>query len=153
MGVAQLLQLLFASLISIGLAVAPLSSTLAKGIGRLTRACRCRKCPATCHAVRDKQKQGDCQDCPLLAICTDQVLQDRQSPNGCPIHQAKSPERLLCSNEPEIAGLVCRLPTIHLEPSSDRRFGAGTLTRGRSRPARRRMPLRRLIRRFEEQTS
>jgi hypothetical protein len=104
MDARRFLKFLFASLISIGLAVAPLSSTLAAGHGssdlgmQMSDMSDMPCCP-------EKQKQSDCQDCPLLAICTAKVLQNRQSAVGLPVHQAKS-RSLDPLDEPEIAGLT-----------------------------------------------
>jgi hypothetical protein len=105
MSVTRLLQFLFASLISIGLAVAPLTPTLAAGHRSSDSGMQMSDMSGDVPCCPQKQKQGDCQDCPLLAVCTAKVLQDRQSAAGLPVHQAKSRTLDLC-DEPEIAGLT-----------------------------------------------
>jgi hypothetical protein len=105
MNARRLLQFLFASLISIGLAVAPLASTLAAGHRSSGLGMQMSDMSEDMSCCPEKQKQSDCQDCPLLAVCTAKVLQDRQSPTGLAVRQAKS-RTLDPLDEPEIAGLT-----------------------------------------------
>lgn len=103
MALPRVIRCLFALLVSVGLAVAPLSSTLATGhrssdpgiqMADMSGDMPC--CP---------QKQRDCQDCPMVTICTAKVLQNEQSPTGLPVRHAKS-VTLDPLDQPEIAGLT-----------------------------------------------
>jgi hypothetical protein len=105
MDARRFLKFLFASLISIGLAVAPLSSTLAAGHRSSDLGVQMSDMSDDMPCCPQKQKQNDCQDCPLLAICTAKVLQNRQSAAGLAVRQAKS-RSLDPLDEPEIAGLT-----------------------------------------------
>ncbi|WFU28773.1 hypothetical protein QA649_21895 [Bradyrhizobium sp. CB1717] len=81
MTTARLLRLLFASLISIGLAVAPLAapaaaSGMASGPASSdTNMMQMADMAADMPCCPQEQKQSDCQDCPLLAMCVLKVLQ------------------------------------------------------------------------------
>jgi hypothetical protein len=107
----RFLHYLFATLISIGLAVAPLSSTLAAGQRSSDPGMQMSDMSGDMPCCPDKQKQGDCQDCPLLAICTAKVLLDRTTATGLPVRQAKF-RTLDPLDQPEIAGLT-RPPPDH----------------------------------------
>jgi hypothetical protein len=106
MTATRLLQSLFASLISIGLAIAPLAAPAVAGerapdssmmqMADMSGEMPC--CP-------DKQKQSDCQDCPLLAICMAKVLQSGPTANGLPLREASS-RALRPLDEPVLAGLT-----------------------------------------------
>jgi hypothetical protein len=105
MDTRRFLQFLFATLIAIGLAVAPLVSSLAAGHRSSDSGMQLTDMSGDMPCCPQKQKQGDCQDCPLLTICTAKMLQDRQSPAGLPVYQAKS-RTLDPLDEPESAGLT-----------------------------------------------
>jgi hypothetical protein len=105
MAMTRFIRFLFATLISIGLAVAPLSSALAVGHRSSDPGVQMSDMSDDMPCCPQKQKQRDCQDCPLLAICTAKVLQNRQSSTGLPLHQAKS-RTVDPLDEPEIAGLT-----------------------------------------------
>lgn len=111
MATTRFIRFLFASLISIGLAVAPLSSTLAVGHQSSDPGMQRADMSDAMPCCPQKQKRGDCQDCPLLAICTAKVLQNRTMATGLPVRIAKS-RTLAPLDEPEIAGLA-RPPPDH----------------------------------------
>ncbi|MBR1128029.1 hypothetical protein [Bradyrhizobium iriomotense] len=78
MTTARLLRLLFASLISIGLAVAPLVAPAAASgpASSDTRMMQMADMAADMPCCpEEEQKQSGCQDCPLLAMCVLKVLQ------------------------------------------------------------------------------
>ncbi|UWU80809.1 hypothetical protein N2603_20785 [Bradyrhizobium huanghuaihaiense] len=82
MTTARLLRLLFASLISIGLAVAPLvapaaASGMASGPASPDMSMmQMADMPADMACCpEEEQKQSGCHDCPLLAMCVLKVLQ------------------------------------------------------------------------------
>src|SRR5437868_6573962 len=105
MRTSRIPRLLFALLIAIGLAIAPFGTPSLAGerpsesgmmqMGDMAGDMPC--CP-------DKQKQNDCQDCPLLAICLAKVLQAEPSTVGSPIRIAST--TLLPADDPVFAGLV-----------------------------------------------
>jgi hypothetical protein len=104
MTATRFLQFLFASLISIGLVIAPLATPavaadrMDSGMMQMTGMSGDMPC------CPDKQK-NDCQDCPLLAICMAKVLQNAPSADGLPVREAVS--RVLCPrDEPVLAGLT-----------------------------------------------
>jgi len=111
MTMTRFIRFLFASLVSIGLAIAPISSTLAVHHRSSDLGAQMSDMSGDMPCCPQKQKQSDCRDCPLLAICTAKVLQNRQSPTGLPVHHAKS-LTLDPLDEPEIAGLT-RPPPDH----------------------------------------
>jgi hypothetical protein len=112
MDASRFLHLLLAALVTIGLAIAPLTSSVAAGhraadsemmdMADMSGDMPC--CP-------DKQKQGDCQDCPLLAICMLKVLQSGPSEIALSIRNVEA-RVLKPLDEPEIAGLA-RPPPDH----------------------------------------
>jgi hypothetical protein len=106
MTATRFLRFLFASLISIGLAIAPLS-TLAVAADRPSEAgmMQVADMSSDMPCCPEKQKQSDCQDCPLVAICLLKVLQSGPSLNGLPVRDAIS-QALQPRNEPAIAGFV-----------------------------------------------
>jgi hypothetical protein len=103
----KLLQTLFASLIALGLAIAPLAVAAVAGgyaasddgmmhMSGMSADMPC--CPG-------EQKQHKCQDCPLLAICMAKVLQSATASNVLPIDLVRS-QTLRPSDEPAVAGLA-----------------------------------------------
>jgi hypothetical protein len=108
---ARILHFLLAWTISIGLAVAPLASPLAAAAhqasdaGEMHDMMQMADMSADMPCCPDKQKQGDCQDCPLLAICMAKLLQNVPVANGLPIHESKS-RTLRPLDEPVLAGLA-----------------------------------------------
>jgi hypothetical protein len=106
MNASRFLHLLLAALVTIGLTIAPLTSSVATGhraadAGMMDMADMSGDMPC----CPDKQKQGDCQDCPLLAICMLKVLQSGPSEIGLSIRNAQV-RVLEPLDEPEIAGLT-----------------------------------------------
>lgn len=102
---SRFLKLLFAALIVVGLAVAPLASPMAAGNSASDVEMQMAAMSGDMPCCPEKQKQGDCQDCPFLAICMAKVLQNEPSSAGLPLREATS--RLLRPlDEPEIAGLT-----------------------------------------------
>src|SRR5215470_6186523 len=106
MKVSCLLRFLFAALISIGLTIAPLgmpavASDAPSGDDMMQMADMSGDMPC----CPDKQKQGDCQDCPLMAICVAKALQNVPSSDGLPVREASS-EVFHPLDEPVLAGLA-----------------------------------------------
>ena len=102
----RFVHFMFAWLISIGLAIAPLAIPAAAGAlpsepGMMQMADMSGDMPC----CPDKQKQGDCQDCLLLAICMAKVLQVEPSGDGLPIREA-SFRALRPLDEPILPGLT-----------------------------------------------
>jgi hypothetical protein len=111
MDAPRFLHFLFASLISIGLAIAPFASRAAavhpaSDVGMTQMADMSGDMPC----CPQKQTQSDCQDCPLLAICMVKVMQIGPA-NGLPVHLAKS-RTLRPHDHPAVAGLM-RPPPDH----------------------------------------
>lgn len=105
MHASRFLQVLFATLVAIGLAVAPLVSPLAAGNRASEAKMQMADMSADMPCCPGKQKQSGCQDCPLLAICMLKVLHIGPSGDGLPIREAR--RRVLRPlDEPEIAGLT-----------------------------------------------
>jgi hypothetical protein len=104
MDASRILRSLFAVLVTVGLTVAPLAPVMATtrasdaGMQTMDMPCDMPCCP-------DKDKQGGCQDCPLLAICMLKVLRDGPSVTTLPVRTASS-LTLRPMDEPEIAGLT-----------------------------------------------
>ncbi|MBU6464018.1 MAG: hypothetical protein KGK01_09430 [Bradyrhizobium sp.] len=103
----RLLQILFASLITLGLVIAPLAVPVAAGgyaasdqgmmqMSDMSADMPC--CPG-------EQKQNKCQDCPLLAICMAKVLQSAPSVAALPVDMVRS-RTLRPLDEPAIVGLT-----------------------------------------------
>ena len=111
MDASRFLHLLFTVLVTIGLAIAPLASPLAAGNRVSDTAMHMTGTSGDMPCCPDEQKAGDCQDCPLLAICILKVLQSGPSVNGLPMREAQLRVLLPC-DEPEIAGLT-RPPPDH----------------------------------------
>lgn len=111
MDMPRFLNFLFAALISIGLALAPLSLASAAGHAPPEAGMQMADMSADMPCCPDKQKPNDCQDCPLFAICMAKVLQDRPAADGLPIRIAKS-QILRPLDEPAVAGLT-RPPPDH----------------------------------------
>jgi hypothetical protein len=102
----RFLKSLFAVLIPIGLAIAPLASAPAIGEERMDMGMmQMTDMSADMPCCPDKQKQGDCQDCLLLAICMAKVLQIAPSSDGLPVRQALS-QALLPADEAIFPGLT-----------------------------------------------
>ena len=105
--VARFLRFLFATLISVGLAMAPLTGAAAvtghatSDSGMMQMA----DMSADMPCCPDEQKQNTCQDCPLFAICMAKVLQSGSAAIGLLIDFAKA-RTLLPRDEPAIAGLT-----------------------------------------------
>lgn len=99
------LQFLFALLISIGLAIAPLATPAAIGHRTFDAGMQMADMAGDMPCCPEKQQQSDCQDCPLLAICMAKVLQSGPSEDTLPI---RDPQRrvLRPSDRPEITGLT-----------------------------------------------
>ena len=105
MHASRFLHFLFAALVAIGLAVAPLASPVGAGNRASEAAMQMADISGDMPCCPDKQKQRGCQDCPLLAICMLKVLQIGPSGDGLPIREAQ--RRVLRPlDEPEIAGLT-----------------------------------------------
>ena len=112
MTATRFLQFLFVSLISIGLAIAPLAVPAVAGDGPSEDGMmQMADMSSDMPCCPDKQKQGDCQDCPLLAICMAKVLQSGPSAGGLPVREAAS-RVLRPLDEPVLAGLA-RPPPDH----------------------------------------
>jgi hypothetical protein len=110
MRISRLLQFLFASLISIGLAIAPLAFPAVAGNGPDGAATRMAVMQMTdmsddMPCCPEKQKQGDCQDCPLIAICMLKVLHGGPVAGNRPLGETKS-RVLRPLDEPVVAGLT-----------------------------------------------
>ena len=94
MNVRQLFKLLLALLVTAGLTIAPLATPATAGhavsAGMMQMAADM-DMSADTPCCPDKQKSGDCQDCPLIAICMLKVLQTGPSTNavamGLPAHE------------------------------------------------------------------
>jgi|SoiMethySBSTD1v2_1073268.scaffolds.fasta_scaffold2687955_1 hypothetical protein len=103
----RLLQILFASLITLGLAVAPFAvpaaaaSHAASDGGMMQMSDMFADMPC----CPDEQKQSNCKDCPLLAICMAKVLRSEPSSTGLPVDSVTS-RTLRPLDEPTIAGLT-----------------------------------------------
>lgn len=98
-------KLLFAVLVAVGLAIAPLASPMAAGNSASDAEMQMAAMSGDMPCCPEKQKQSDCQDCPFLAICMAKVLQNGPSTDGLPVREATSrPLRPL--DEPKIAGLI-----------------------------------------------
>jgi hypothetical protein len=112
MTAARFLQFLLASLISIGLAIAPLAIPAAAGTEPSNAGMmQMTDMSADMPCCPDKQKQSDCQGCPLLAICMAKVLQVGPSADGLPVREA-SFRALRPLDEPMLPGLT-RPPPDH----------------------------------------
>ena len=111
MDASRFLHFLFAVLVTVGLAIMPLASPLAAGNHVSDPAMHMTDMSGDMPCCPEKQKQGDCQDCPLLAICVLKVLQSGPSANGLSMREAQV-RVLLPHDEPEIAGLT-RPPPDH----------------------------------------
>jgi hypothetical protein len=109
MDASRFLHFLFAVLVTVGLAIAPLASPLAAGNRAFDTAMHMTDMSGDMPCCPDKQ--GDCKDCPLLAICMLKVLQSGPSANGLSIREARA-RVLRFRDEPEIAGLT-RPPPDH----------------------------------------
>jgi hypothetical protein len=109
--IARILHVLLALTISIGLAIAPLASLAAiaahpaSGADEMHDMMQMADMSGDMPCCPDKQKQGDCQDCPLLAICMAKILQNAPVANGLPIRESKS-RTLRPLDEPVLAGLT-----------------------------------------------
>ena len=99
------MRFLFASLVSIGLAIAPFATPAAAGHAASHASMQMASMSGDMPCCPDKQKPSDCQDCPLFAICMAKVLQNEPSANGLPIQAAKS-HTLRPLDEPVIAGFA-----------------------------------------------
>lgn len=112
MTATRLLRFLFAALISLGLAIAPLAATSAIAADRMDMGMmQMADMSGDMPCCPDKQKQADCQDCMLSAICVAKVLQSAPSSVGLLVRQARS-QALLPLDEPVLAGLI-RPPPDH----------------------------------------
>lgn len=104
--VSRFLDFLFASLISIGLAIAPLATPAGAGDrspegGMMQMADVSGDMPC----CPEQQKQSGCHDCPLLAICLAKILQNGPSADSLPIREASS-GALRPLDEPMLAGMT-----------------------------------------------
>jgi len=104
MTVTRILHFLFASLISLGLAIAPLAAQAVAADRMDPGMMQMADVSGDMPCCPDKQKQGDCRDCPLLAICMAKVLQSEPSANGLPDAEGAS-RALRPRDEPVLAGL------------------------------------------------
>jgi hypothetical protein len=105
MDASRFLHFLFAVLVTIGLAIAPLASPAAAGNRASDAEMQMVGMSGDMPCCPDKEKQSGCQDCPLLAICMLKVLHGGPSGDGLPIPEAQ--RRVLRPlNQPEIAGLT-----------------------------------------------
>jgi hypothetical protein len=106
MTATRFLHFLFASLISVALAMVPMA-TLGNAddpppeggmmqMAGISGDMPC--CPK-------KEKQSGCQDCPLIAICIAKVLQSGPNANGLPVRETAS-RALRPVDEPMLAGLT-----------------------------------------------
>jgi hypothetical protein len=108
---ARTLHFLLALTISIGLAIAPLVSPAVAAMHQAGDAdemhdmMQMAGTSGDMPCCPDKQKQSDCQDCPLLAICMAKMLQNAPAANGLPFHEGKS-RTLRPLDEPVLAGLM-----------------------------------------------
>src|SRR5215475_10658475 len=101
----RFLHFLLASLISIGLAIAPLATPATAGDGQPEGGMmQMADMSGDMPCCPEKQKQSDCQDCPLLAICMTKVVQSGPSADGLPVREAAS-RALRPLDEPVLAGL------------------------------------------------
>ncbi|MFB9265609.1 hypothetical protein ACFFWD_21055 [Bradyrhizobium erythrophlei] len=85
MNVRQMIKWLLAVLVTAGLTIAPLATPAAAGhsmVALTTQAADMSDMTADMPCCPDKQKNDDCRDCPLLAICMLKVLQAGPSPLG-----------------------------------------------------------------------
>jgi hypothetical protein len=111
MDTTRLLYFLFALLITMGLAIAPLAAPAATGRAVSEASMQMAEMSGEMPCCPEKQKQSDCQDCPWLAICMAKVLQSQPSSDGLPVHGIRSrPLRPL--DERIVAGLT-RPPPDH----------------------------------------
>ena len=102
----RFLHFLLASLISIGLAIAPLAIPATAGDGQPEGGMmQMADMSGDMPCCPEKQKQSDCQDCPLLAICMAKVLQNEAPTDGLPVRDASS-RALRPLDEPLRAGLT-----------------------------------------------
>jgi hypothetical protein len=108
----RFLRFLFASLITLGLAIAPFAAPTAAGHAAPDSGMmQMSDMSADMPCCPDEQKQRNCKDCPLLGICMAKVLQNEPSAAGLPIDLARS-QTLRPLDEPTIAGLT-RPPPDH----------------------------------------
>jgi hypothetical protein len=106
MDLRRLSRFLVAVLITAGLTGAPLvTPAAAQAVVAVAMADDASGMAADMPCCPEKQKQSDCQDCPLLAICMIKVLQSGPAANGLPIQGAKG-RTLPPLDQPEIAGLI-----------------------------------------------
>ena len=113
MDATRFLRIVLASLITLGLAVAPLVvPAAAAGHAASDRdMMQMSDMSADMPCCPDQQKQNNCQDCPLLAFCMAKVLQNEPSASGLPVIPIRS-QTLRPLDEPAIAGLM-RPPPDH----------------------------------------
>jgi hypothetical protein len=84
MDASRFLRLLFAVLVTVGLAVAPLASPVAAGNNASNAMMQMAGMDMSC--CPDKQK-NDCRDCPLVAICMMSMLQAGPSTSAVVMRQ------------------------------------------------------------------
>src|SRR5215470_9611886 len=104
MRVSRRLQFLFALLISIGLAIAPLTLPAFAGNASDAAGMEMADMSGDMPCCPDKQKPGDCQDCPLMAICMLKILIGSPVFGSRPLVETKS-RVLRPLDEPAVAGL------------------------------------------------
>jgi hypothetical protein len=117
MRIPRLLHILFASLISIGLAIAPLTFPAVAGHGTAAAGMQMADMDTADMDMVDmdmsggmpccpeKQKPGDCQDCPLMAICMLKIVIGGPVFGSRPLRETRS-RVLLPRDEPVVAGLA-----------------------------------------------
>jgi hypothetical protein len=101
----RLLRFLFAVLISVGLAIAPLASPVAAANRASDAEMQMVGMSGDMPCCPHEEKQSGCQDCPLVAICMLKVLHSGPWESAFPIRDAQR-EVLRPLNEPAIAGLT-----------------------------------------------
>lgn len=103
MDLSRFIRILFAVFVTAGLTFAPLvaPATAMQAVGMADDSAMSADMPC----CPEKQKQGDCQDCPLIAICMAKVLPDGPFGTGLPIRETAS-RTLLPPDEPVLAGLT-----------------------------------------------
>jgi hypothetical protein len=108
----RLLHFVFTALISLGLAIAPLATSLAVAGDRMDMGMmQMADMSGDMPCCPDKQKQGECQDCLVAAICVAKVLQNAPSSEGLPVRRALS-RAIPPLDEPVLAGMT-RPPPDH----------------------------------------
>jgi hypothetical protein len=104
MGMTRYMRLLFAVLISIGLALSPLVAAAPAAMHSATMQ-MADDMPDGMPCCPDKQKPNNCQDCPLFAICMAKIVPAEPSVSGLSIRNAES-RTLHPVDETAIAGLA-----------------------------------------------